>query len=203
MVADYSALAVPSAAAGRADGAVERPTVIETRALRRTFKTRHGEVVAVDSVDLAVRAGEVFGFLGPNGAGKTTTLRMLATLLPPTSGVARVADCDLQREPARVRERIGYVGQGGGTDIMLTARQELQLQARLYGLGARQACERTDELLRAFELTDCAERAIGTLSGGQRRRLDLTLGLVHRPRLVFLDEPTTGLDPQARARLWD
>ncbi|HLH23259.1 MAG TPA: ATP-binding cassette domain-containing protein [Chloroflexota bacterium] len=177
--------------------------MIDTRGLRRTFRSRRGEVVAVDGVDLHVAAGEVFGFLGPNGAGKTTTLRMLATLLVPTGGEATVAGYDLRREPARVRERIGYVAQGGGTDPALSAREELVLQGRLYGLDKREAQRRTVALLEAFELETAADRPTGTYSGGQRRRLDLALGLIHRPRLVFLDEPTTGLDPQGRARMWD
>jgi ABC-2 type transport system ATP-binding protein len=177
--------------------------MIDTRGLRRTFRSRRGDVVAVAGVDLHVAAGEVFGFLGPNGAGKTTTLRMLATLLTPTGGAALVAGCDLRREPARVRERIGYVGQGGSTDPSLSAREELVLQGRLYGLSKAEAQRRTAELLRAFELQAAADRHTGTYSGGQRRRLDLALGLIHRPPLVFLDEPTTGLDPQGRARMWD
>lgn len=177
--------------------------MIETRGLRRTFHSRRSEVVAVDGVDLCVEAGEVFGFLGPNGAGKTTTLRMLATLLPPTGGDAWVAGCDLRREPGRVRERIGYVAQGGATDPTVHGRDELVLQGRLYGLSKLEAQRRTSELLATLELEGCADRPIGTYSGGQRRRLDLALGLVLRPRLVFLDEPTTGLDPQGRARMWD
>ena len=177
--------------------------MIETRGLRRTFRSRRSEVVAVDGVDLRVEAGEVFGFLGPNGAGKTTTLRMLATLLPPTGGDAWVAGCDLRREPGRVRERIGYVAQGGATDPTVRGRDELVLQGRLYGLSKAEAQRRTSELLAILELQGCADRPIGTYSGGQRRRLDLALGLVFQPRLVFLDEPTTGLDPQGRARMWD
>ncbi len=169
----------------------------------RHLTKRFGDRVAFEDVSFEVGAGEVFGFLGPNGAGKTTTLRMLATLLPPTGGEATVAGCDLRREPARVRERIGYVAQGGSTDPALSARAELVLQGRLYGLSKPEAQRRTADLLRAFELEACADRASGTYSGGQRRRLDLALGLIHQPRLVFLDEPTTGLDPQARARMWD
>jgi len=177
--------------------------IIETRGLRRTFTSRRGSVEAVAGVDLCVVAGEVFGFLGPNGAGKTTTLRMLATLLPPSGGDATVAGCDLRREPGRVRERIGYVGQRGGTDPAVTGRTELMFQARLYGLSATEARQRAAELLALLELEAAADRPGGTYSGGQRRRLDIGLGLIHRPRLLFLDEPTTGLDPQSRARLWD
>ena len=154
-------------------------------------------------MDLRVEPGEIFGFLGPNGAGKTTTLRMLATLLAPTSGSATVAGADLLREPARVRERIGYVAQGGGTDPAVTGREELVLQGRLYGLDARTAAARATELLALLELEPAADRPTATWSGGMKRRLDLGLGLIHRPQVLFLDEPTTGLDPQGRAHLWD
>jgi len=177
--------------------------IIETRGLRRTFKTRGGVVEAVAGVDLCVMAGEVFGFLGPNGAGKTTTLRMLAILLPPSGGDATIAGRDLRREPGQVRARIGYVGQRGGTDPKVTGRGELMFQARLYGLGATAARRRAAELLATLELEAAADRPTETYSGGQRRRLDIGLGLIHHPQLLFLDEPTTGLDPQSRARLWD
>jgi ABC-2 type transport system ATP-binding protein len=176
--------------------------MIETHGLRRTFRSRSGTVEAVAGVDLRVEAGEVFGFLGPNGAGKTTTLRMLSTLLPPTGGEATVAGCDLRREPKKVRERIGYVGQLGGTDPQMTGRIELEFQARLYGASAAEARQSANVMLAALELEACADRTTGTYSGGQRRRLDVGLGLIHGPRLLFLDEPTTGLDPQGRARLW-
>jgi ABC-2 type transport system ATP-binding protein len=176
--------------------------MIETHGLRRTFRSRAGIVEAVAGVDLRVEAGEVFGFLGPNGAGKTTTLRMLSTLLPPTGGEATVAGCDLRREPKKVRERIGYVGQLGGTDPSVTGRVELEFQARLYGASATEARTRAKEMLSALELEACADRPTSTYSGGQRRRLDVGLGLIHGPKLLFLDEPTTGLDPQGRARLW-
>ena len=178
-------------------------SVIQTRDLRRTFKSRAGDVEAVAGVDLDVHRGEIFGFLGPNGAGKTTTLRMLATLLPPTSGDATVAGHDLRREPALVRREIGYVGQKGGSDPQVTGRSELVFQGRLYGLSAAAARSRAAELITMLELDECAARATGTYSGGQRRRLDIGLGLVHGPQLLFLDEPTTGLDPQSRARLWE
>jgi ABC-2 type transport system ATP-binding protein len=176
--------------------------MIETRGLRRTFKSRKGQVEAVAGIDLTVQRGEIFGFLGPNGAGKTTTLRMLATLLPPTSGEAVVAGADLRKQPEHVRERIGYVGQTGGADPQVSGRAELLLQCRLYGMNARQARARADELIRMLELESCADRRTDTYSGGQNRRLDIGIGLAHRPRLLFLDEPTTGLDPQARARMW-
>ncbi len=178
-------------------------SAICVRGLRRTFASRAGTVEAVAGIDLDIGQGMIFGFLGPNGAGKTTTLRMLTTLLPPTGGDATVAGYDLRREPERVRERIGYVSQSGGTDRSVTGRAELIFQARLYRLTARDARRRAHELLAAFELESCADRRTETYSGGQRRRLDVALGLVHRPQLLFLDEPTTGLDPQSRARMWD
>jgi ABC-2 type transport system ATP-binding protein len=177
--------------------------MIETHDLRRTFKTRGGAVEAVRGVDLEVRAGEIFGFLGPNGAGKTTTLRMLATLLKPTGGRAMVAGVDLGRDPQEVRRRIGYVPQGGSTDPAETGRGELVIQGRLYGLDKVAAQRRAADVLEALDLTAAADRPTGTYSGGMRRRLDVGLGIVHRPRVLFLDEPTTGLDPQARARMWD
>jgi len=177
--------------------------IIETSGLRRSFRARRGAVDAVAGVDLAVEPGEIFGFLGPNGAGKTTTLRMLATLLTPTGGSATVAGCDLRRSPQRVRERIGYVGQAGGADPACTGRNELVLQGRLHGMSKREARSRAAELLAIVELEAAADRTGGTYSGGQRRRLDVALGLMHRPQVLFLDEPTTGLDPQSRARLWE
>jgi ABC-2 type transport system ATP-binding protein len=178
-------------------------TMIETHDLRRSFKTRRATVDAVQGVDLTVAAGEVFGFLGPNGAGKTTTLRMLATLLPPSGGEATVAGADLRREPALVRERIGYVPQGGSTDPAESGRRELIIQGRLYGMSRSVATRRAQEVLEALDLEAAADRKVGTYSGGMKRRLDIGLGIVHRPAVLFLDEPTTGLDPQARARMWD
>ena len=180
-----------------------RTMMIDTADLKRTFKTRTGAVEAVAGVDLHVNAGEIFGFLGPNGAGKTTTLRMLATLLTPTAGDATVAGADLRREPALVRQRIGYVPQGGSTDPAETGRGELVLQGRLYGMNAADAKTRAAEVLDKLDLVSAADRPTGTYSGGMRRRLDVGLGIVHRPQVLFLDEPTTGLDPQARARMWD
>jgi ABC-2 type transport system ATP-binding protein len=179
--------------------------MIETNDLRRTFKMRGktDDIEAVRGVNLEVGAGEIFGFLGPNGAGKTTTLRMLATLLAPTSGTATVAGADLAREPQEVRRRIGYVPQGGSTDPSETGRGELVIQGRLYGMDKKAAVARASEVLEALDLTAAADRRTGTYSGGMRRRLDVGLGIVHRPAVLFLDEPTTGLDPQARARMWD
>ena len=180
-----------------------RSTMIDTIDLRRTFKTRGGTVEAVAGVDLNVAAGEIFGFLGPNGAGKTTTLRMLATLITPTAGEATVAGADLRRQPQLVRQRIGYVPQGGSTDPAETGRGELVLQARLYGMSKGDAEARAAEILGVLDLEAAADRGTGTYSGGMKRRLDVGLGIVHRPQVLFLDEPTTGLDPQARARMWD
>lgn len=177
--------------------------MIETRKLAKTFKSRRGEVQAVRGVDMQVHQGEIFGFLGPNGAGKSTTMRMLATLLDLTSGEATVVGYDLRREPANVRTRIGYVGQAGGADSGMSGYDNLLLQARLYGMTPRDAQMRIAELADSLELTEFIKRLVRTYSGGQRRRLDLAMGMVHRPALLFLDEPTTGLDPQSRARLWE
>ncbi len=181
--------------------------LIQTRGLSKSFKSRDRKqsktVDAVRGVDLQVGEGEIFGFLGPNGAGKTTTLRMLATLLPPDGGEATVAGADLRKQPGEVRRRIGYVAQGGSTWDESTAREELVLQARLYGLSKAEALARAERALQAFQLTEYADRKCKTYSGGQRRRVDIALGIIHAPRIVFLDEPTTGLDPQSRAHMWD
>jgi ABC-2 type transport system ATP-binding protein len=176
--------------------------MIQVSGLAKTFKTKRGTVEAVRGVDLAVRSGEIVGFLGPNGAGKTTTLRMLTTLLQPTAGTATVVGADLLREPVEVRKRIGYVAQSGGTDGACGVAEELVTQAELYRLGAAEARERCAKLCAQLDLSGLEDRYVKTLSGGQKRRLDIALGLVHEPRLVFLDEPTTGLDPQSRANLW-
>ena len=176
---------------------------IQTHGLRRIFKSRNRVVEAVVGVDLEVRKGEIFGFLGPNGAGKTTTLRMLATLLPPSGGDAMVAGYDLLKQQDKVREGIGYVGQAGGSDREIMGRTELVFQGRLYGMSLSAAKKRAAELIEMLELEACADRKVSTYSGGQKRRLDIGLGLVHDPQLLFLDEPTTGLDPQSRARVWD
>jgi ABC-2 type transport system ATP-binding protein len=152
---------------------------------------------------MAVARGEVFGFLGPNGAGKTTTLRMLTTLLPIDSGTATVAGFDVARQPGQVRTRIGYVSQLGGADELATGRENLLLQGRLYGASRAQVAPRAEALAGLLDLAGFADRRVSTYSGGQRRRLDIALGLVHDPAVLFLDEPTTGLDPQSRANLWD
>ncbi len=172
--------------------------------LHKTFRSRRGaRIEAVRGVSLTVRSGEIFGFLGPNGAGKTTTLRMLTTLLPIDRGRATVAGFDVARLPQEVRLRIGYVGQLGGADELATGRENLILQARLYGAGAAEAAKRADELTELLELHSFVARKVITYSGGQRRRLDVALGIVHRPAVLFLDEPSTGLDPQNRVNLWD
>jgi len=176
--------------------------MIEARGLARNFKTRGGQVEAVRGIDLDVAEGEIVGFLGPNGAGKTTTLRMLTTLIAPTAGTARVAGRDLLRQPVEVRRRIGYVAQGGCTDPEARVGEELVDHGRLYGMAAADAAARGERLLAGLDLEGVWQRQTKTLSGGQRRRLDIAMGLIHSPGLVFLDEPTSGLDPQARANLW-
>jgi ABC-2 type transport system ATP-binding protein len=184
-------------------------TIIEAKGLARTFRSRKGTVEAVRGVDLAVSEGEIVGFLGPNGAGKTTTLRMLTTLLRPTAGTATVAGADLLADPVGVRRRIGYVPQGigattgGGSDPNAKVAEELTFQAQLYRVPARDIPAQVALLTGQLDLAGLEDRLVKTLSGGQRRRLDIALGLVHSPGLVFLDEPTTGLDPQSRSNLWD
>src|ERR1044071_6361490 len=176
--------------------------MIEARGLARTFRSRGKTVEAVRGIDLAVERGEIVGLLGPNGAGKTTTQRMLATLLVPTAGDATVAGCDLRRDPIGVRRQLGYVSQSGGTNPPAKVDEELGTQAQPYGLARAAAARRARELREMLDLAELGDRVIKTLSGGQRRRLDIALGLMHDPRLVFLDEPSTGLDPQTRANLW-
>ncbi len=166
--------------------------------------TRHfGSVKAVDAIDLAISNGEIYGFLGPNGAGKTTVLRMLTTLLLPTAGSARVAGHDVVEEPNAVRIRIGAALQEAALDAKQTGRELLRLQARLYGLRGKDVRRRVEEMAELVDIGDAIDRLIGTYSGGMKRRLDLAAGLIHGPRILFLDEPTTGLDPISRARVWD
>jgi len=178
----------------------EHPAGIEVEGLVKQFKKGPR---AVDGIDLRVEPGEIYGFLGPNGAGKSTTVLMLTTLLPPTAGSARVAGYDVAREGARVRESIGAALQEAALDPFLTGREHMRLQTALHGLPKAERERRGDELIERVGLAEAADRKVGGYSGGMRRRLDLALSLVHRPRILFLDEPTTGLDPQSRASLWE
>jgi ABC-2 type transport system ATP-binding protein len=195
-----------SAREQRADEQAREQMMIHARGLVQTFQTREGrkkgEVRAVDGVDLDVAEGEVVGFLGPNGAGKTTTLRMLTTLLRPTAGTATVAGFDVVKESEKVRRSIGYVSQSGATGQFARAGDEVVDHGMLYGMSGADARRRGQELFTQLDLEGLWGRQPKTMSGGQRRRLDIVMGLIHEPTLVFLDEPTTGLDPQARANLW-
>jgi ABC-2 type transport system ATP-binding protein len=175
--------------------------MIEARGLTRTFRVGNETVEAVRALDLDVGKGEMVAVLGPNGAGKSTTLRMLTTLLQPTAGTARVVGRDVTADPAGVRRHIGYIGQGNSAGHSQKVCDELVAQGRCYGLGRREAAARGEALLVALDLRGLGDRTVSTLSGGQRRRLDVALGMVHRPPLLFLDEPSTGLDPQNRANL--
>ena len=180
----------------------DRAAVNATGLVKR-YEGRNGGVEAVRGVNLTVEAGEVFGFLGPNGAGKSTTVKMLTTLLSITSGSAQVAGVDVAGDPDEVRRRIGVALQEAGLDPRQTGRELLVLQARLFGLSPEEAAERTDGLLALVELEDAADRSIKGYSGGMQRRLDLATALVHEPEVMFLDEPTTGLDPASRLTVWD
>jgi ABC-2 type transport system ATP-binding protein len=177
---------------------------VEAAALVKHYPSgKNGDIEAVRGVDLRVESGEVFGFLGPNGAGKSTTVKMLTTLLTITSGSARVAGVDVAADPYEVRRRIGVALQEAGLDPRQTGRELLVLQARLFGLSAHDAANRAGELLQLVELEDAADRPIKGYSGGMKRRLDLASALVHEPDVLFLDEPTTGLDPASRLTVWD
>jgi ABC-2 type transport system ATP-binding protein len=178
---------------------VSSQVAIEARELRKSY----GDVVALSGVDLQIESGIVFGLLGPNGAGKTTAVRILTTLIPPDGGSARVAGLDVVRDAARLRERIGLAGQYAAVDENLTGFENLELVGRLYHLGRRASRERARELLSAFDLADAGERLVRTYSGGMRRRLDLAAALVAQPPILFLDEPTTGLDIRSRIALWE
>jgi ABC-2 type transport system ATP-binding protein len=178
----------------------QRRVAIEATDLVKEYP---GGVRALDGVSFVVGEGEVFALLGPNGAGKTTTVRILTTLSQPTSGVARVGGFDVVREPSEVRRTIGVVSQHSGLDPTATGRENLVLQGRFFGIGGRALSRRVDELLQVVGLTDAAKRPANTYSGGMRRRLDIAIGLVHRPSVMFLDEPTTGLDPEVRVAMWD
>ncbi|WP_328867644.1 ATP-binding cassette domain-containing protein [Streptomyces sp. NBC_00304] len=172
-------------------------------AARQLIKTYPGDVTALSGMDLTVPAGTVFGLLGPNGAGKSTTVKILTTLARPDSGHASVAGHDVLRHPDRVRRAIGVVAQKSGADPVATGRENLLLQGRLYGMRGAAVQRRADELLDRFGLADAASRQVKGYSGGMQRRLDVALGLVHRPEVLFLDEPTTGLDPEARTAMWE
>jgi len=178
-------------------------SAVVAEGLVKTYRSRKDTVEAVRGVDLRVENGEIFGFLGPNGAGKTTTVRMLTTLLSITAGSANVAGLDVAREPDAVREKIGVALQEAGLDPRQTGRELLVLQGRLFDLSAGDAAAKADELLELVELTDAADRRIKSYSGGMKRRLDLASALVHQPEVLFLDEPTTGLDPASRVTVWD
>ncbi|MGD0833261.1 MAG: ATP-binding cassette domain-containing protein [Candidatus Dormibacteria bacterium] len=184
-------------------GAGAAPSAVRVTGLRKAFQSRRGRVEALRGVDLSVAAGEIYGLLGPNGAGKTTALRILTTLMPADAGEVVVAGLDVRRRPAEVRRHIGYVGQLGGADTAATGRENLILQGRLYGMGRVETERRATELIDLLDIGPFSGRIVSTYSGGQRRRLEVALGIVHRPAVLFLDEPTLGLDPQNRANLWD
>jgi ABC-2 type transport system ATP-binding protein len=190
----------PGAAPGRPAGAPGADPAISVVGLERRFG---GDVVAVDALDLEIASGEIYGFLGPNGAGKTTTVRVLCTLLAPSGGRASVAGFDVGTEPEEVRLRIGVALQDVALDAKQSGAELLRLQGRLYGLSPRQVERRVDDLAGLIDIGDALDRLIGTYSGGMKRRLDLAAALVHNPDVLFLDEPTTGLDPLSRARVWE
>ena len=176
---------------------------VSAQGLKKSYNTKSGPVHALDGLDMDIEQGTVRGLLGPNGAGKTTAVKVLSTLLRPDSGQAFVAGVDVVANPAEVRRRIGASGQYAAVDERLTARENLLMVGRLYHLGSRRSRERADELLHAFDLVEAADRPLKGFSGGMRRRVDLAGALVINPPVLFLDEPTTGLDPQARLGLWD
>ena len=176
---------------------------VEAKNLKKTFKTKQGNVEAVRDVSFKVNKGEVFGILGPNGAGKSTTILMLTTLLRITSGTAKINDLDVVKNDSEVRNKIGIALQDTGIDNLLTARELFYTTARLWGLSKSKSKDRTEEMLNLVGLTEASDRRVKTYSGGMKRRLDLGLSLVHKPEVLFLDEPTTGLDPGSRRVLWD
>ena len=175
-------------------------SVIVTHHLTKVFP---GGIRAVDGIDFEVNAGEIFGFLGPNGAGKTTTIKMLNTLIEPTSGTAVVAGFDICKNPAEVRKRIGYVAQDVGVDERATGRENLTLYGHFYRLDSKTIKKRVKEIFELVDLAGYEDKIVSTYSGGMRKRLDIAMGLIHRPEVIFLDEPTAGLDPQTRVRIWD
>jgi ABC-2 type transport system ATP-binding protein len=182
---------------------VQNGSAVQAEGLVKHYRSRAGVVEAVRGVDLRVESGEVFGFLGPNGAGKSTTVRMLTTLLSITEGTARVGGIDVGRDPDAARRLMGVALQEAGLDPRQTGRELLELQGRLFGMSAHDAAARTTELLELVELEDAADRRIKGYSGGMKRRLDLASALVHEPDVLFLDEPTTGLDPASRLTVWE
>jgi ABC-2 type transport system ATP-binding protein len=175
---------------------------MEQAIVARGLRKRYGKVQALDGLDLSIRRGTIFGLLGPNGAGKSTTVKILTTLSRPDDGEAHVAGVDVLAQPQRVRRVIGVVGQRPGSAEEATGRENLVLQGELYGITGGELARRVDDVLRRFDLRDAADRPVRTYSGGMQRRLDVAMGLVHRPQVLFLDEPTTGLDPEVRAELW-
>jgi ABC-2 type transport system ATP-binding protein len=204
MTYDTPASARPSARTGTEtiEAALSPPNAVlavDAHELVKTFGTNR----AVDGIDLAVREGEILGVLGPNGAGKTTMLQMLATLLPIDSGSARIFGYDVRRQPHQVRQLIGVTGQYASVDELLTGRENLWLFGRLQGLSSKQAHSAADDLLAKFDLTEAASRGLAQYSGGMRRRLDLAASLITKPAVIFLDEPTTGLDPRTRGQMWE
>ena len=189
----------------RAGTALGADTAIRAEGLVKTYPVRGrngGPVRALDGLSITVARGTIFGLLGPNGAGKSTTIKILTTLARPDAGSAQLEGIDVLKRPDQVRRMIGVVAQKSGSDPMATGRENLVLQGRLFGLGGAEVKARADELLARFDLTDAANRLVKTYSGGMQRRLDVALGLVHRPEILFLDEPTTGLDPEARTAMW-
>lgn len=176
--------------------------IIEIKNLKKTFVSGKTEIVAVNGINLIVHRGEIFGLLGPNGAGKTTTMRILTTLSKPTSGSINIAGFDLATQSDSVRNAIGYVSQSGGLERSASGRENLVLQARLYGMSKSEAQTRASELINSLGMTAFADRRVETYSGGQRRKTDIALGMVNKPEILFLDEPTIALDPQSRAQIW-
>jgi len=202
MYEESSAVGTAAGRTGPSGGPMSK-NAVEAEGLVKNYRSRTGLVEAVRGVDLLVAAGEVFGFLGPNGAGKSTTVRMLTTLLSITAGTARVAGVDVAAEPDLARRRMGVALQEAGLDPRQTGRELLVLQGRLFNLSPRAASDRAQELLELVDLVDAADRRIKGYSGGMKRRLDLASALVHEPEVLFLDEPTTGLDPASRLTVWD
>lgn len=175
-------------------------STVQTENLSKIYP---GNIRAVDGIDFKISKGEIFGFLGPNGAGKTTTIKMLNTLIKPTSGTANVAGFDIVKNPRGVRQNIGYVAQDVGVDEYATGRENLSLYAHFYRLEKRGIAQRVADVLELVDLTEYADKLVSTYSGGMRKRIDIAMGLIHYPKLIFLDEPTTGLDPQTRSHIWE